>query len=243
MKIIQVYINNSLRNFNYILYSEITNEAIFFDPTDLNFSLPKAEKLGITPKFLINTHQHLDHIADNEKFLNLEHTKMIELKDFEEFQLSATEKIVCRYTPGHVMDHYCYFLYENEKMIGVICGDTIFNAGVGNCKNGGNPKVLMETIRDIFVNLPEDVFIYPSHDYFLTNLQFAKMIEPDNAEIDKYIEIRSAQNLDEEFMLTTIGEEKKINPFFRTFNKDFLDKFQKSEEDLFIELRAKRDKW
>ncbi len=243
MNVIQVYIKNSLRNFNYILYSEKMNEAIFFDPTDLSFSLPECEKRGIKPKYLVNTHQHFDHIADNERFLSISGTSKLNLEDGEEFHLSSEEKIVCRFTPGHVMDHYCYFLYENEKMTGVITGDTVFNAGVGNCKNGGDPKTLMQTIRDIFVPLEDDIVIYPSHDYFLSNLKFAQTLDPKNLDIKNYIEKREKQNLDSEFMMTTIGEEKKLNPFFRAFDKEFSDMFNKDSEELFVEFRAKRDRW
>jgi hydroxyacylglutathione hydrolase len=240
MKVIQVYINNSLRNFNYILYSEISHEAIIFDPTDLGMILPRVNELNLKPKYLLNTHQHYDHIADNEKFLEIEGTKKLDLKDGEVFLLSPHEKIVCRYTPGHVMDHFCYFLYESDKLTGVIVGDTVFNAGVGNCKNGGNPRVLGETIKNIFVPLQDEVIIYPSHDYFLHNLNFAKTIEPDNLDVDHYAGLRKKQSLDEEFMLTTIGEEKLYNPFFRVF-------LNNNEEELqinnFITLRSKRDKW
>jgi hydroxyacylglutathione hydrolase len=242
MKIIQVYINNNLRNFNYILYSEITNDAIFFDPTDISISMPFAEKLELKPKYLLNTHQHYDHIADNEKFLALDGTQNLSLKDGEEFFLSPHEKIVCKFTPGHVMDHFCYFMYESEKLVGVIVGDTVFNAGVGNCKNGGDPRVLGETIKDFFVDLEDDVIIYPSHDYFLNNLNFAKTIEPDNVSIDKYIKICEAQSLNDEFMLTTIGEEKLFNPFFRVFDSKKTDK-PETDINKFILLRSKRDKW
>jgi hydroxyacylglutathione hydrolase len=241
MKILQIYLNNNLRNFNYIVYSEKTNEAIFFDPMDISKTLPLCKDLNLIPRYLINTHDHYDHIMNNEEFLKLISTQEVRLAHGESFKLSATEEVRSVFTPGHVKQHYCYHLIENSKLIGIISGDTVFNAGVGNCKDGGDPELLFETIRDHFYTLEDDVIIYPSHDYFLSNLKFAKTVDPNNMNIDKYIEKRSSMNLDKDFLLTSIGEEKLFNPFFRVFNNAFSNKQDK--KDLFIDIRSKRDSW
>jgi hydroxyacylglutathione hydrolase len=241
MKVVQIYLHNNLRNFNYIVYSEKTNEAIFFDPMDISQTLPHSARLGLEPKYLINTHDHHDHVMNNDKFLGLSGTGHLKLKDGEVYKLSETEEIRCIFTPGHVKEHYCYELIENDAVVGIITGDTVFNAGVGNCRDGGDPEILFTTIRDHFNVLESDVVIYPSHDYFLSNLKFAKTVDPNNSNIDEYIAKRSEMNLDNEFILTTIGEEKLFNPFFRVFNDEF--SLNKNKRELFIELRSKRDKW
>ncbi len=237
MKVIQVYMHNNLRNFNYIVYSEVTKEAIFFDPYDLDQTLPVAKEQNLYPRYLINTHAHHDHIKDNEKFLSIPGVEKLNLKDGEEFLLSENEKILCRFTPGHIADHFCYFLYQDSKLSSVIVGDTVFNAGVGNCKNGGDVEQLYTTIRDIFLKLPDDIVIYPSHDYFETNLKFAKTVEPDNGEIDLYLQQYHDSMSRGVYPNTTIGDEKKMNPFFRVFRSP------KESKKSFINLRQKRDKW
>ena len=140
-------------------------------------------------------------------------------------------------------EHYCFFIVENEKTVGVICGDTVFNAGVGNCRDGGSPKILFETIRDHFINLADDVLIYPSHDYFLNNLAFALTVDPQNQRIVDYQ--KKIEKLAEEnkFYISSIGEEKKYNPFFRAFCKDFQSLHQMTNKELFVYLRGERDKW
>jgi hydroxyacylglutathione hydrolase len=243
MVIEQIYLKNNLRNFNYIVYSEETKEAIFFDPMDVSQTLPICEEKELTPKYLINTHLHHDHIKDNEKFLKINGTEHKTFLPGDVFHLSEHEYIQCVATPGHVKTHYSFYLFEGKKMIGVISGDTVFNSGVGNCRDGGNPEVLFESIRDFYMTLEDDVKLYPSHDYFLTNLNFAKTVDQKNSFIDEYINKRSTQSLDEEFIITTIGEEKKINPFFRVFDKELQNEYDLDAKSLFIKFRSLRDKW
>ena len=248
MKLIQIYLNNSLRNFNYILYSEITKEAIVIDPYDSALVVKVCQEAGLVPKYLINTHDHYDHTKGIEKFLKTTGSLDLKLKDGEEFKLSSTERILCLNTPGHMREHFCYFLYESDKMMGVVTGDTVFNSGVGNCKNGGDPQLLYQTIRNFFINLSDDVIIYPSHDYFKSNLSFAKSITPNDEVIDMYLTRVEKAAAQEMFLLTTIGEEKLYNPFFRVFNKEYFEQLKEeyalaSEEELFLLLRKKRDNW
>jgi hydroxyacylglutathione hydrolase len=122
-------------------------------------------------------------------------------------------------------------------------GILFFNAGVGNCKNGGDPTVLFETIKNIFNPLDDKVKIYPSHDYFVTNLKFAKTVDPTNVKIDEYLSHYEQKASKGEFLITTMGEEKLYNPFFRALTKKFQSLNNKEAKELFIELRTKRDRW
>ena len=49
-------------------------------------------------------------------------------------------------TPGHTRSHVCLLAHGDAPAL--FCGDTLFNAGAGNCHNGGDPGLLYET----FVN-------------------------------------------------------------------------------------------
>ena len=59
-------------------------------------------------------------------------------------------------------------------------GDTLFNAGAGNCHNGGHPAELFETFEKQLNALGDNTLIYPGHDYLLNNLAFTLDREPDN---------------------------------------------------------------
>ena len=126
-------------------------------------------------------------------------------------------------------------------MTGVISGDTVFTAGVGNCKNGGDVGELFETIKNIFVPLEDHIKIYTSHDNFMTNLKFAKSIEKENPAIKEFQDILSSLP-EGEFYISTIGEEKKYNPFFRVFESGrFSSEAEQRSE--FKRIRKLRDSW
>lgn len=244
MKVIQIYMQNSIRNFNYIIYSEKSKEAIFVDPLNIEFTLPFAKKLNLTPKYLVNTHYHHDHMRDNEKFLALDNTKEVLFKNGDKLELAEGDFIEALETPGHVHDHICFIVYSDFKAVGLISGDALFNAGVGNCKNGGNVEEHYESTTFKIKTLDEDLLIYPSHDYLLTNLNFALTVEPNNIELTNLKSKRLKQDLDQEFIQTDIRMEKKINPFLRLESKELKDRFTgQSSKDIFISLRKLRDKF
>ncbi len=244
MQVLQYYLNNTLRNFNYVIYSVVTREAIIVDPYDIEAIKALCEKNDLKIKYLINTHHHPDHIKDNEKAMKISGIEYLKLKDKQEFQLSQNEKIRCIDTPGHTMDHQCFLIINDDKVEGIISGDTIFNAGVGNCKNGGNVDILFHTISKLNNELPDEAIIYPSHDYMLTNLKFAKSVETSNLDVDKMILKKKHADDDQSFFLTTMSEERRVNIFFRAVNGDFEDSSRGREPlEVFRELRSLRDRW
>jgi len=242
MQVIQVYMQNALRNFNYIIYSEKSKEAIFIDPFNIDVTVPIAKSHNLDIKYLVNTHYHPDHNRDNSKLLATTRAKEIILDEGETLELAEGDYIKAIKTPGHVMDHTCFIVYSNHKAVSVITGDALFNAGVGNCKNGGNVDIHFESTTNILKELPDELIIYPSHDYLLTNLKFAHTVEPANNEVQQLLKKREKQNLDNEFIDTTIGMEKLINPFFRLDAPDIKERFTGlSSKDIFTAIRKLRD--
>jgi hydroxyacylglutathione hydrolase len=242
MQVIQIYMKNSLRNFNYIIYSEKSKEAIFIDPLNIDFTLPFGKNLNLEPKYLVNTHYHPDHMNDNNKFLELNGTKEIIFNDGDKLELAEGDYIQALKTPGHVDDHICFIVYSNHKAIGIISGDALFNAGVGHCKLGGNVEEHFESTTFKIKTLDDSLLVYPSHDYLLTNLNFALTVEPNNVDVIKLRDKRLTQDLDNEFIQTNIEMEKKINPFLRLDSEELKQRFTgESSKDIFISLRKLRD--
>jgi hydroxyacylglutathione hydrolase len=76
------------------------------------------------------------------------------------------------------MAHVCLRSHTDQPAL--FCGDTLFNAGAGNCHNGGHPSELYKTFSEQLERLPASTLIYPGHDYIENNLKFTLDREPDN---------------------------------------------------------------
>ncbi len=56
-------------------------------------------------------------------------------------------------TPGHTMCHVCLRSHTDQPAL--FCGDTLFDAGAGNCHNGGHPEALYETFSKQLFRCPK----------------------------------------------------------------------------------------
>lgn len=237
MKVIQFFVPHSLRNYNYIAYDSTSKDCYIFDPFDFDLIVNKINEFALNPLGILNTHYHHDHIRANESVAKHFNIPIIQ-NDFDEIKLGEGSLKLIK-TPGHTKDHVVFLGINQGQQEFIIAGDTIFNAGVGNCKNGGDPEELYETIKMLNETLEDEVMLYPSHDYLLTNLKFTNSIDNDNEYVKSWIERRSSMNLDREFIQTTMLDERKINPFFRLAH--FQDIFKLDEKNTFLKLRKLRD--
>lgn len=65
------------------------------------------------------------------------------------------------YTPGHAPDHVVFY-NQLEKVL--IAGDTVFKGSIGRTDlPGGSYEVLMESIKDKIMTLPDDTKILSGH--------------------------------------------------------------------------------
>src|SRR3546814_11395554 len=81
-------------------------------------------------------------------------------------------------TPGHTMSHVCLLSRSDQPCL--FSGDTLFNAGAGNCHNGGHPQQLYRTFAEQLAKLPATTRFYPSHDYIANNLHFTLHRDPEH---------------------------------------------------------------
>ena len=255
----RITIPNPLKNYNHLLVCTETKEAMMVDPTDASRCLAVAEKNGWKITQLVSTHEHGDHICGNDDVVKtcncplsapVEAKKTIPrvdhwLKHGDTVQVgNLTLKVLD--TPGHTMPHICLY-HEGENPV-LLCGDTLFNAGVGNCYSGDS-AILYESIEKLIFPLPDETCIYPGHDYIETNLGFAASREPDNAYISELLSEVSQQNPDTR-LVTNLGIERKVNPFFRLASQSIREQLKKefpdmgsSDKEVFIHLRKLRDTW
>jgi len=260
MKVIRLFSKEPLRNFTYILYSEKSDEVICIDPLDPDLVMKALEEKQLKLKTIINTHEHWDHIAGNDKLRERYQAKIMAheknqggiphldypLKKGDRIILDENHYLEVMDTPGHTFAHLCLLAMKDSTPFAVFTGDTVFNAGVGNCHNGGDPEVLYETISDQFFELPEDIILYPGHEYWENNLKFTLSLEPGNTEAQTRYDCLKLGNSSE---LATLGDEKKYNTFFRLGSYELKSKLfngkadSVSDKKVFLKLRELRNNW
>lgn len=164
-------------------------------------------------------------------------------------RIGRTVEIECLDTPGHTMAHICVVAHAPQEAL--FSGDTLFNAGAGNCHNGGDPEVLYDTFAQQLERLPAGTKLYPGHEYLARNLEFTLDREPGNAAARALLERVRNQDPAHPYV-TTLGEERQINTFFRLRSPEVIagvrEKFadvapEPDEKSVFIKLRQLRNKW
>ena len=262
MIIKQIYTYNNYRNFNYLIGCSKTREAIAVDPLAYNLCLDEAKKNELNIIAVINTHEHLDHTGGNDKIIKHTGAKLyahhnaknvikdvdIGLRAGDTIKIGSTVNIDILDTPGHTMSHLCLLVRGKEEAL--FCGDTLFNAGVGNCHNGGNPLSLYNTFYNQLIKLDKKTKIYPGHDYLSNNLEFTLSLEPNNKNAFDLLQKSKKENFSTNFV-SSFDLELKVNTFFRLKEKSILESLKSknvlskndSPQEVFLALRELRNSW
>lgn len=259
MKIHQIYTFNELRNFTYLI--ELANkQAIVIDPWDSDEINQQLVKRQLNLIAIINTHEHWDHTQGNAALVKkhacqvwahengqgkIPHLSRV-LQADELVTLDQNYQLLVLDTPGHTFAHLCFLVLENSSPVAVFTGDTLFNAGVGHCRSGGNEEVLYQTISQQFQVLDDNIIVYPGHDYLENNLEFTLKFEPENKQAKQWLEKVTAENYQPGMLQTSIGDEKSFNTFMRLENADIIEHLalnQPTPKQVFLALRALRDNW
>lgn len=258
----QIWTGNSGRNFFYMVACAETGEAVAIDPIDPPKCLAVAKDKGWDITRVFNTHEHADHIAGNDDVIAATGAKLIApynagsriprvdegVREGDHVKIGKTVDLEVIETPGHTPIHISLFGHNDEPHL--LCGDTVFNAGVGHCHTG-DPNVLYATFRDKIAKMPDGTRIYPGHDYISNNLQFTLDREPDNADAKALLADVEGQDPDAA-LVTTLGTERKVNTFMRLDSAGVVagikEKFPDlpntpSDEDIFLSLRLLRNDW
>lgn len=229
MPVESIFANNKLRNYQYIVFGERT---LCIDPYEASQILMMGRKIDI----LVNTHQHGDHIRGNQGILDANLKCELD-KESILIDLGNGVSVERIKTPGHTMDSVSFLLKIQDEVKAIFLGDTIFQGGVGNCYNGGDPKVLAQTILDLNKTLSNETILYMGHDYRENNKAFAS----ENFEESDLNELQK-----EDGIHPTWIQEKSSNVFLRVLlDSEFREKYfpEKAPIEAFCELRKRRDQF
>jgi hydroxyacylglutathione hydrolase len=259
----RLFAANPLRNYHYLIACAETGEALAIDPLDYQICLDRARERGWTIRQILNTHEHPDHTAGNAALVAATGARVLaheraaariggvdqSLTGGEKLRVGRTVELECLDTPGHTFAHLCLLARSGEPAL--FSGDTLFNAGVGNCSGGGDPQVLYGTCADKLAKLPPATRVYPGHDYLVRNLGFTLHIEPGN-QLAKQWQKRCAGLEATTQPVLTLADELQINCFFRLGEPAIREGVRAlsprlaadaGARELFVRLRELRDKW
>jgi len=259
----QIWTGNAYRNFNYLIACSETGDALAVDPLDFRKCLAVADDRGWTITQILNTHEHGDHTGGNKGVVAATGAKIIAHENAGDaipnmsrgvgagdvIRVGKSVELECLDTPGHTMSHICVLSKTDQPAL--FSGDTLFNAGAGNCHNGGHPDELYDTFEKQLAVLDDRTLIYPGHDYLLNNLQFTMDREPDN-EVARQM-LADYENQDpEDALVTTLAQEREINTFFRLDSSSVIERLQEQFPEIgdqpdprtvFLKLRELRNSW
>lgn len=212
-------------NYIWCMYDEMTRKAVVVDPGDASpvkrfLATNKLELLAI-----LITHHHFDHTGGVEALLDNRPVPVYgpcnasivsitdQLKEGDQLKLLGVSFSVLS-IPGHTLDHIAFYCADSSRGPVVFCGDTLFAGGCGRLFEG-DPAMMLNSLNKLAA-LPANTGIYCAHEYTLSNLEFAKVVEPDNSELQKRMAIdkhKRQQNLPTVPSLLSL--EKATNPFLR----------------------------
>jgi len=169
-----------------------SDRALIVDPGDEAERLLAAiDELGVKLDGILLTHTHFDHVgavapiakatgaevwvpeiekgvlADIDSYVpwpefgpfeswDAEHT----LTGGERLQLAGFD-IDVLFTPGHSPGHVTFHVADEQA---VFSGDVLFQGSVGRTDlPGGDPQVLMETLKTLAETLPDETVVHPGH--------------------------------------------------------------------------------
>jgi len=246
----QIWTANSYRNFNYLIACPETGDALAIDPLDHQKCLSVAKDKGWNITQVVNTHEHGDHTGGNKQVIAATGAKLLahanakgtipgidrSLGAGDIIKVGKTVELESLDTPGHTMSHVCLLSHSDTPAL--FCGDTLFNAGAGNCHGGGHPAELYQTFTGQLAVLPDETLVYPGHEYIANNLEFTLDREPGNAAAKTLLADVANQNPDNP-LVSTLAIEKEVNTFFRLHNPSVMARLRESFPDLPVELDAK----
>ncbi len=259
----QIWTGNAYRNFNYLVACPDTGEALAIDPLDHRKCLDYADNQGWQITQVLNTHHHGDHIGGNASVIAATGATLLAhagaggaipgidqgLAAGDVVKVGSSVELEVLDTPGHTMSHVC--LLSRTDTPALFCGDTLFNAGAGNCHNGGHPEELYQTFVRQLAKLDERTLIYPGHDYLENNLRFTLDREPKNRRARELLDANPNSD-PANAMVTSLAEEKEFNTFFRLENPEVIaelrDVFPEiganpDSRTVFLKLRELRNSW
>ncbi|MBB3860653.1 hydroxyacylglutathione hydrolase [Novosphingobium hassiacum] len=211
-------------NYGFLARDEASGEVVCIDTPDADACLGEARRLGWTITQVWNTHWHPDHAGGNYAIKAATdcriYAPLLELDRIEcvDYPVSAGSPLLVGDNlvdiidvGGHTLGHLAFHIPAAKA---VFVGDALFPLGCGRMFEG-DPDQFWASLKRLR-QLPPESLMYSSHEYTLSNALFAIHVDPDNAELCRYV--HDVQTLRERGSWTVpavLCRELVCNPFLR----------------------------
>lgn len=165
-------------NFSYVISCLVHKKAALVDPGfDSLRTLQFIASKKLTLEYIIITHYHSDHSSEAKRVKHLNPSAKLVSSEPDGKKLGITPDIIVSdgsrlalgeisidflLTPGHTPGGICVIV-DNKALL---TGDTLF---IGDCGRtdlpGGNLEQMYATLHEKIMRLPDDLIVYPGHDY------------------------------------------------------------------------------
>tara|TARA_Y100001970_G_scaffold134911_1_gene166006 strand:+ start:288 stop:986 length:699 start_codon:yes stop_codon:yes gene_type:complete len=160
--------------YTYLVWCDETKACLLIDPVleQVDRDLELVNRLGLSLKYVFETHVHADHITGASIIRDRENVELcygsktgvngadILFDDGAEFNIgNCSIKVI--HTPGHTSGCTSYYVDGY-----IFTGDTLFIGGTGRTDfQGGSSSDTYDSVTKKIFNLPDDTIVYPGHNY------------------------------------------------------------------------------
>jgi hydroxyacylglutathione hydrolase len=210
-------------NYAWVLHDGA--DAVIVDPSYAEADRPAPilawlDARRIRPRAILLTHHHRDHVG-GVGYIAAAHPVEVygpatipgvtrPIGDGARIVMSAPgASFEVLAVPGHTLDHLAY-VHDGH----LFCGDALFSCGCGRVFEGTSAMAQASLAR--LAALPDDTQVHCAHEYTLANLEFARLIEPENPGLAEWEDRAYAlRETGQPTLPFRLGDDKRLNPFLR----------------------------
>ncbi|WP_294767428.1 hydroxyacylglutathione hydrolase [uncultured Rhodoferax sp.] len=226
---------------NYVWMLHDGREALVVDPGDAAPVMRALQDQGLKLRSILVTHHHADHTGGVDALRERTGAQVwgpagedIPQPSHPLAHGQHVDTLGMRFDvldiPGHTAGHIAFYAADMDGSPLLFCGDTLFSAGCGRLFEG-TPAQMEHSLGQLAA-LPGSTRVCCTHEYTLSNLRFALVVDPDNADLQAYqVHCQSLRDRQQPTLPSSIDLERRINPFLRSTTPPILRALREFDAD------------